>query len=272
MFTDCDEYRSFPAEWQMPPSDLRLMDDEVHVWGAYLDQPASFVSRMLRNLSADERTRAERFRLPQDRHRYIIAHGILRALLAQYLNVEPADLPLHSLPHGKPVLAPAPSGNQIQFNLSHSHELALYAIGRGRQLGIDIEWTRAQPLAEEVAESFFSPREVAALRALPQSRRSDAFFACWTQKEAYTKARGEGLRKPLDQFAVVVASDQPAALLYDGADSQAVSRWSLQSLDVGPDYAASLAVEGNGWQLRCWRWTGARLPQCHPRPLLAAGR
>lgn len=259
MHADYDEYRRFPVEWRLPPQGLRLTDDDIHVWGAFLDQPASFVSRMSRNLSAEERAQAERFRLPQDRNRYIIAHGILRALLAQYTNIAPADLPLHSLPHGKPVLAPAPSGNQIQFNLTHSHELALYAIGRGRQLGIDIEWTRTQPLADEIAASFFSPHEVAALCALPQSRRGEAFFACWTRKEAYIKARGEGLRKPLNQFTVVVASDQPAALLHDEADPQAVSRWSLQSLDVGPDYAASLAVEGNDWQLCCWRWTGAQV-------------
>lgn len=255
MFAVRDKPWSFPVEWQTPPHDLLLAEDEVHVWSAHLDQPSSVVARMLRNLSLEERMRAQRFHLLQDRDRYIITHGILRAILAQYMNIEPVDLPLHALPNGKPVLAPGLSGDQLQFNLTHSHELVIYAVSRGRQLGIDVECTRAHPLDEEIAERFFSPHEVAALRALPQSRRREAFFACWTRKEAYIKARGAGLHMPLSQFTVVVASDQPAALLQDEADPQAVSRWSLQSLDVGPGYAAALAVEGHRWQLRRWRWT-----------------
>ena len=247
---------SFLSTWRTPPRDLLLRDDEIHVWAAFVDQPPTFVSRMLRVLSSDERARAERFHFPRDRHRYIIARGFLRAILGRYLNIDPADVSISYLPSGKPVLAPEWSGDQLLFNLSHSHELALCAVGRGRRLGIDVEYVRAELAAERIAERFFSPGEVTTLRALPQSCQAEAYFACWTRKEAYIKARGEGLQIPLNQFEVVVAPGQPAAVLHDEVDPQAKSRWSLQSLDLGPRYAAALTVEGQGWQLRRWLWAG----------------
>src|SRR5260221_5696993 len=135
---------SFPSTWHTPPRDLSLRNDEIHVWAAFIDQPAPFVSRMLQMLSSDERARAERFHFPRDRHRYIIARGILRTILGRYLNVDPADVLMGYLPSGKPVLAPEWSGDQLLFNLSHSHELALCAVGRGWRLGIDVEYVRAE--------------------------------------------------------------------------------------------------------------------------------
>ncbi len=245
---------SFPALWQVPRY-RALSEDEIHVWTAFLDKPAPCVARMLRVLSSEERAWAERFHFPRDRHRYIIAHGILRAILGQYLNIDPADVLVRYLPSGKPVLAPEWSGDQLQFNFSHSHQVALCAVGRGRRVGIDVEYVRAEFAEEGIAERFFSPREVAALRALPRNCQAEAFFACWTRKEAYIKARGEGLRIPLNQFEVVVVPGQPAALLYDEADPQAVSRWSMRSLDLGPAYVAALTVEGHGWQLHPLLWT-----------------
>ncbi|HEU5348398.1 MAG TPA: 4'-phosphopantetheinyl transferase superfamily protein [Ktedonobacterales bacterium] len=183
-----------------------------------------------------------------------MAHGVLRKILGRYMNLAPAEVRISALPDGKPALAPELRGDHLEFNLSHSHELALIAVGKGRQLGIDVEHIRAELNGEEIAERFFSPLEAALLRSLPQGVRLAAFFAVWTRKEAYIKARGNGLRKPLDQFAVAIAPGQPAALLYDESDPDALSRWSLRSLDVGLDYAASVAVEGQDWGLRRWLW------------------
>jgi 4'-phosphopantetheinyl transferase len=247
---------SLPAAWEPQARDQSLTEDEVHVWAALLKQPALSASHMLRALSSDERARAERFYLPRDRRRYIIARGFLRAVLARYLRIDPVDVLMSYLPSGKPVLAPELSGDQLQFNLSHSHDLALCAVGRGRRLGIDVEWIRADLAEEGIAERLFAPREAAALRALPRSRQTEAFFACWTLKEAYLKARGVGLQIPLNQFEVALAPGQSAALLFDATDQQAASRWSLQSLDIGGAYAAALAVEGRGWRLQRWVWTG----------------
>jgi 4'-phosphopantetheinyl transferase len=214
------------------------------------------VARQARALSSDERAWAARIHFPKDRHRYIISHGFLRAVLGRYLRMDPVDVVVRYLPSGKPILAPERSGDQLQFNLSHSHELALCAVSRGRELGIDVEYIRAELAEKEIAERFFAPREVAALRALPRSCQAEAFFACWTLKEAYLKARGAGLQTPLNQFEVALAPGQSAALLLDAADRQAPSRWTLQSLDVGEAYAAALAAEGRGWRLRRWLWTG----------------
>jgi 4'-phosphopantetheinyl transferase len=247
---------SLPAAWDPQPRDQSLAENEIHVWAAFLEQPALSTSHMLRALSPDERSRAERFYFPRDRRRYIIAHGFLRAVLARYLGVDPGDVLVRYLPSGKPELAPERSADRLQFNLSHSHELALCAIGRGRRLGIDVEWIRRDLAGEGIAERLFAPCEAAALRILPRSRQTEGFFARWTLKEAYLKARGVGLRVPLNQFAVTLAADQSAALLFDATDRQAASRWSLQSLDVGAAYAAALAVEGQGWRVRRWLWTG----------------
>lgn len=245
---------AFLPGWQTAPEHLTLPQSEVHVWVASLNQPAPAMSEFVRSLSPDERERMRRFHALRERERYAIAHGVVRDILGRYLRLAPVDVRFCVTPNGKPVLAPALRSHHLEFNLSHSHELALIAVGRGRQLGVDVERIRAEAPGEAIAERFFSPSEVALLRALPPDVRMAVFFAGWTRKEAYSKARGDGLLRPLDQFAVVLAPDQPATLLYDTADPQAASRWSLRALDVGPAYAASLAVEGRDWRLRCWQW------------------
>jgi 4'-phosphopantetheinyl transferase len=247
---------SLPTAWEPQPQEQFLAENEIHIWAARLEQSALSTSHLLRALSPEERSRAEGFYFSRDRHRYIMARAFLRAVLARYLRMDPVDVLLRYSPSGKPALAPERNGDRLQFNLSHSHELALCAVGRGRRLGVDVEWIRPELAGEGIAERFFAPCEVAALRNLPRSRQTEAFFICWTLKEAYLKARGVGLRAPLNQFAVTLAPDQPAALLFDATDRRAASRWSLQSLDVGEDFAAALAVEGQGWRLRRWLWTG----------------
>jgi 4'-phosphopantetheinyl transferase len=228
---------------------------------ALLDQPSAVKSTLLGALSPEERARAHRFHAPRDRDRYVVAHGAMRDILGCYLGLAPADVRLDAAPNGKPVLAPELRRYHLEFNLSHSHELALIAVGSGRRVGIDVERIRSEVRGETIAEHFFSPPETALLRALPPDARLAAFFAGWTRKEAYSKARGEGLRKPFDQFAVVIAPDQPATLLYDGSDPRAPAHWSLRSLDVGSAYAAAVAVEGHDWRLRRWLWSTPVCPR-----------
>jgi 4'-phosphopantetheinyl transferase len=136
--------------------------------------------------------------------------------------------------------------------------VALYAVARGREVGIDLEFIRRDLEVEQIAERFFSRQEIATLRALPADLRRDAFFLCWTRKEAYIKARGEGLSLPLDQFDVSLIPGEPAALLSTRPDSDEALRWSLQELPLGSGYVAALAVEGRGRSFSCWQW---------PRPL-----
>ena len=246
--------------WRSPPESLALDCDEVHAWRATLDQPPSQVQSLLLNLATDEQTRAERFHFARDRARFIVARGVLRAILGRYLNREPACLPFCYGSHGKPALAGQSDRGAIRFNASHSHGVALFAVTRGREVGIDIERIRFDLAVAEIANRFFSRREIAMLRALPAASQHQAFFRCWTRKEAYIKARGEGLSMPLDQFEVSLAPGAPAAMLGTQGDPSEASRWSLQELTPAPGYAAALAVEGHGWHLNCWQWPDPREP------------
>jgi 4'-phosphopantetheinyl transferase len=225
-----------------------------------LDQTPSQIQRFLNNLAADEQARAERFYFERDREHFIVARGVLRAILAGYLNRVPECLSFCYSSHGKPALAGESDEDAIRFSVSHSHGVALYAVTRGREVGIDLEHIRSDLAVAEIAERFFSRREVEMLRTLPTEDQRQAFFRCWTRKEAYIKARGEGLSLPLDQFDVSLAPGEPAAVLGTQRDPSEASRWSLQELTPGPGYVAALAVEGHGWRLACWQWPDPRQP------------
>jgi 4'-phosphopantetheinyl transferase len=233
-----------------------LGSDEVHVWRASLDLEASCVQSLLSTLSEEERVRAERFCFQKDREHFIVARGLLRAILGRYLDMQPSQLRFCYSPYGKPTLTRESGGDMLQFNLSHSHRLALVAVTRGREIGVDLEYIRPEPDLISLAERFFSPREVAVLCALPANMQTEAFFNCWTRKEAYLKAKGFGLSIPLSQFDVSLAPGEPAALLSTNWDTQEASRWSLRELNPGPGYVAALTVLGHHWWLFCWQWPG----------------
>jgi 4'-phosphopantetheinyl transferase len=240
--------------WLPPPADLKLSRDDVHVWRASLNLPASRVQSLQHTLAADELSRVERFHFQIDRQHFIVARGLLRAILSRYLDMEPGQLRFRYSPYGKPALATTLGQDTLSFNVSHSHGLALYAVTRGREIGVDLEGIRTGLDCEQIAARFFSPRENAVLRALPAELKPEAFFKCWTRKEAYIKARGGGLTLPLDQFDVSLAPGEPAMLLNTRGDLQEAARWSLRTLTPGPGYVAALAMEGHGWRFKCWQW------------------
>jgi len=246
--------------WRASPENLVLGGDEVHVWRATLDQTPSQIQSFLHNLAADEQARVERFYFERDREHFIVARGVLRAILGGYLNQAPEYLSFCYSAHGKPALTGESDGDAIRFSVSHSHGVALYAVTRGREVGVDIERIRFDVAVTEIAERYFSRREVATLRTLPAETQRQAFFQCWTRKEAYIKARGEGLSLPLDEFDVSLAPGEPAAVLGTQRDPSEASRWSLQELTPAPGYAAALAAAGHGWHLTCWQWAGPRQP------------
>lgn len=239
--------------WPPAPANLVLLRDEVHVWCASLNQSALRVQQLAKTLSADEQLRAERFRFEQHRQHCIIGRGVLRAILSRYIHIEPSQLQFCYGPYGKPALAAGTAG-MLHFNLSRSGGVALYAIARDRQIGIDVESLRPFSEVEQIARRFFSTREYEELSALPPSQKHDAFFRYWTLKEAYVKATGRGLSLPLNQFEVSLASEESVVLLRSPVDSQEVSHWSLKELIPGHGYVAAIAVEGDSWQLKCWQW------------------
>lgn len=229
------------------PLARELETDEIHIWWASLEQP---VARFQGLLAMDERTRAERFHFEEDRERFIVRRGVLRTILGYYLNVEPGRLQFCYGRNEKPALADTSGRGKVRFNLSHSAGGALYAFTRDREIGVDIEHIRDISEMEQIAERFFSAREHAVFHTLPESKKQEAFFNCWTRKEAFIKATGDGLSCPLDRFDVSLVPGEPARLLGIEGDSKAASRWSLQDLGYITDYAGAFAVEGTGFKMK----------------------
>jgi 4'-phosphopantetheinyl transferase len=241
--------------WKSPPAELDLAPDETHVWRAALDAPPSQVDALRQTLSADELQRADRFHFPRDQRRFIVGRGLLRVILSRYVQTPPHTLRFTYTAFGKPNLVLPPDHPPLNFNVAHSEGFVLYALIRDHDaIGVDVEHTHRMIEYDQIAARFFSPTEYASLRALPENQRATAFFTCWTRKEAYIKACGVGLSMPLDRFAVSLAPDEPARLLYTIDDPAEATRWSLQDLFPGPGYQAALAVKGHGWRLRCWQW------------------
>jgi 4'-phosphopantetheinyl transferase len=243
------------CDWADPPEAMSLPPDRVDLWKVPLTESEADLNRLERTLAPDEQARAERFRFDRDRRRFIVAHGRLRMILARYIGGDPQALVFSSGPRGKPFFAP-PFQTALKFNLSHSGDLALVAVTLNRDIGVDLEEIHSFDSAERLAEQFFSSRENAKLRALPEAERLKAFFCCWTLKEAYVKATGDGLTRATDSFDVAFSHGELARLVSVEGDLGEASRWSLMRLTPAPGYMAALAVEGSGWTKTCWetRW------------------
>jgi 4'-phosphopantetheinyl transferase len=229
-----------------------LAPDQVHVWRVPLNQNP--ISEMREVLSLDERARAERFRFDKDRNQFIESRAALRLLLSQYLNVSPKELSFSFSAHGKPVLANGLSNSGLRFNLSRRDGLALIAVTRNRDIGVDVELVRADLPVFEIAAVSFSENELRTLRSLPESQQAAGFHNCWTRKEAYVKARGEGFSFPLKQFDVSLTPGAAASLLEVRGSDTEVDRWTMQALSVGEGYVAALAFEGRDLNVICEDW------------------
>jgi 4'-phosphopantetheinyl transferase len=218
---------------------------DVHVWWATLDLQQPQVQRLARLASRAECERADRFRRPRDRDRFLVRRGFLRLLLARYLDSDPDRVAFRSGPNGKPELDPGTRGPALHFNTSHSHGLGLFAFAVARRVGIDVEALRPVPEAERIAEHFFSPRECAALRALPAAERHEGFLRRWTCKEAYLKATGEGLSQPMQRIEIELTSNQherPVVLQKRSGEPS----WILQQISPPAGYVGALVVEDVG--------------------------
>ncbi len=218
----------------------------MHVWRLTLNGP---IERFLELLDAEEVARANRFYFERDRNRFVIARGFLRLLLGWYLGADPKQVEFAYGRWGKPELAGEFRDSRLRFNMSHSHEVALYALTLGREIGIDIEYARADFASDDIAQRFFSAFEVDALCGLPEYDRVAGFFRCWTRKEAYIKATGRGLSQALDAFDVTLGSGDVALLRNEDRTHE---RWQLADIAVGENYAGALAVEKPVSKIRYW--------------------
>jgi 4'-phosphopantetheinyl transferase len=223
-----------------------LKTPEVDIVGVRLDAPADVSTALWPLLSRNERERAEKFRYVEHRRHYVVARANLRRLLAERLRIAPQTIEFVETGYGKPRLAPVHGSADVEFNLSHSGILALYAFSNGRAVGLDVELIREVPDAVDLAERFFSPAETASLRALPLDRRSLAFLACWTRKEAFIKALGLGLSCPLDAFDVTIDPDAPARITRIEKRIDEVANWTMQAFTPSPRYVAAVAYANRG--------------------------
>jgi 4'-phosphopantetheinyl transferase len=224
------------------PVSVVMPGDEIHVWQVSLMQQATHYEQFVDAMFPDERARASRFHFARDRRRFVVGRGLLREIVGLYLDLRPDQVRFDYGQQGKPRLADGMGDGSLQFNLAHSHELALVALVRNRAIGVDLEQVRDLPDADQLASQFFSKHEYAALQALPAEQRLVGFFNCWTRKEAYVKATGDGLNCPLGEFDVSLAPGEPARLLRVRGNPGAACRWSMWSLAPGPGYIGALAL------------------------------
>lgn len=249
-----DPAPSLKQTWHPLPASWRLPVTAVHVYAARLDRRPGDQAFLYTLLSADEQERASRFYFDRDRNHYIAARGLLRTLLGRYQGISPAQVHFAYGKNDKPLLDPAHHDSDLTFNISHSKGVGLLAFGRGRELGVDVEGVRLLDDAEGVAERFFSASENAVFRRVPQAEKGQAFFNCWTRKEAFIKALGEGLSHPLDTFDVTLRPGEPARLLRIDGSETAASRWQLYNLDPYPGYVGAIIAPGQDWTLTCFHW------------------
>jgi 4'-phosphopantetheinyl transferase len=237
-----------------------LASDQIHVWRVPLHQNPDRIPELKAILSFEERARADRFHFEKDRRQFIEARAALRQLLSQYLGVAPADLGFSFGPQGKPALAPEVSNTDLRFNLSRRDGLALVAVALGREIGVDVELVRPDLELFEMAEVSFSESELATLKSLPENLRVAGFYNCWTRKEAFIKAIGEGVSFPLKQFDVSLIPGAPAKLLAVRIDQSPSDRiatadsWIVHEVPVPDGYVAALAFEGSTMNVLCDDW------------------
>ena len=238
-----------PDVWSRPPAQPALAPGVVDVWAIGLDREVLDGHKLASTLTADEHTRADRFRSDKGRAHFIAARGCLRVILAKYLHCQASEIIFAYGKQGKPALAGSEAETGVRFNVSHSEGRALVAIGQDADVGVDIEHQSRQiGQMTRLAGRFFAEGEYTMLLNTPESDRREAFFNCWTRKEAFVKALGAGLAHSLKDFEVSL--DRPAKLL--SAKGVAVDQWTLAHLDVGDGYIGAVAVGGREIGLRCW--------------------
>jgi 4'-phosphopantetheinyl transferase len=237
-------------DWPIVPQFPELNQGQVQLWLAHLDMGPAVITSLFAILSENERARAERFYGREAEGRFIAAHGLLRVILSRYLKTDPQVLSFGYGAHDKPYLEKERTSG-LHFNYSRSQGLAIYALGLGREVGVDIEQIRTDRAAGEIAGHFFPTRETAALKKLDEAERTEAFFRSWTVKEAYLKATGEGLAGSIRLQELLVQFDEGRVELLRTSESgfQEVEGWEVTSFRPMPGYMAAVAIAGQGGTL-----------------------
>jgi len=229
-----------------PPSILDFLDESpappdgcVHVYRVDLSGDDAFrKSAEWGTLSADERARAERFVKARDGRKFVRCRAVLRAILGGLTGVDPRAVAFQVGPGGKPMLPHGP----WRFNVSHSGELALIAVTKDVELGVDVEVYRPIQQSDRIVESYFTAAESAEFRKLDESARAEAFIRGWTRKEAVVKAQGVGLAGLATEFETLFGPGRPPEEFRRCEPMDEVRGWRLWEVSPRPGYVATLAV------------------------------
>src|SRR5215203_1622304 len=242
-------------QWPRSVPGKMMSSDEVHVWRVFLDSPELEIESFLRILSVEELGRASRFHFEKDKKRFIVARGILRNILSHYLGICPQNILFEYTAQGKPSLASGGGEANLRFNLSHSNEVALYAISRCRNIGIDIERVQDDIAIDEISKKFYSHNEIGVLANINKNDRSRLFFQYWTRKEAILKGTGKGISFPMEQCDVSTISGRVLSpVILPGNNEESVC-WYVQDLFPGHGYVAAIGADSDDCKILCWHYS-----------------
>jgi len=231
-----------PPRWESRQTAPLLPDGSAHFWRVPVESTPGADARWRELLQPDERRKLARFHFEEDARREAVNRGALRLLLGSYLGIGPGSVAFVAGAKGKPAIAGEFPGGRIEFNVAHSGEWVVIAFARGGRVGVDVEkWREIE--ADQILGDFFRPEERQEWIEWPEAEREAAFFRAWTLKEAYLKALGTGLSKPLQSFRVRLARSTEPALISCEDDEAAASRWNLTSLEIAPRYSAAFVSE-----------------------------
>ena len=243
------------GSWNTPSKQMYLSPNEVHIWKVELTPPELQLPVLQNLLSPDEHERAQRIRFHQQQQAFITSRGILRFLISRYLQTGAQSLEFSQGPHGKPfLLRPCPNPS-LFFNISHSHQLALYAFSLNREVGIDLEYKHRKIDYPPLVTRICSDQEKAVMSSLEPTEQKNTLLACWTRKEAYLKATGKGITVSLHSITVSLPPSSPISLLRVDGDEQETTRWTMHEIQANLDYTAALVAAGNDWQPTYWNWS-----------------
>lgn len=256
--------RNIDRQWQSSSGPAALSESEVHVWRLSLDQGRRLIRRFEEVLSSEEKRRAEGSFLEMEKASFRLCRGFLRVLLGRFGGMAPEAIRFVKGKRGKLHLDASFRRTGIEFNLSHSGDVALVALSRERRLGVDVEQTRPSVALDEIRQRLFSPVEQEEIGALPEAARIDGFFACWTRKEAAIKALGGSIAELAAEVVVTAHPREPAQLRRMPSTESSADLWQLQDLPVGEGYAAALCYEGRSAEVFLWDAGAWLFPGDHP--------
>ena len=225
-----------------PLRNISLPQNDIHIWSSALNSCPSEITDLKKTLSVDELIRADKYFFNHHRDHFIVGRGLLRHLLANYLQITPSEVKFVYDEYGKPSIGNLQTNDKLNFNVSHSSDHILYAISRNRNIGIDLEYNRDDFPVDEVSKRFLSPPELEMLSASPALSKTTLFYQLWTRKEAYSKGIGKGLSIPFNKFDVSQTPGDPVTELINNHLSFSTTRWYVKDIMINPDYAAAIAT------------------------------